>query len=75
MYAENVPEDVRGANGVKSCQLAAEWIASPTKYSIANLKKVNSKSDDFAASYEPRQILQCPHLHSHHANKYRKRPG
>jgi peptidoglycan-associated lipoprotein len=51
MYAENVPEDVRGANGVKSCQLAAEWIASPTKYSIANLKKVNSKSDDFAASY------------------------
>ncbi|MBK6966998.1 MAG: OmpA family protein [Bacteroidales bacterium] len=51
MYAENVPEDIRGANGVKSCQLAAEWIASPTKYSIANLKKVNSKSDDFSASY------------------------
>jgi peptidoglycan-associated lipoprotein len=51
LYAENVPDDIRGANGVKSCQLAAEWIANPTKYSIANLKKVNSKSDDFAPSY------------------------
>jgi len=51
LYAENVPEDIRGANGVKSCQLAAEWIANPTKYSIANLKKVNAKGDDFAASY------------------------
>jgi peptidoglycan-associated lipoprotein len=51
LYAENVPDDVRGANGVKSCQLAADWIANPTKYSIANLKKVNSKGDDFAPSY------------------------
>lgn len=51
LYSENVPEDIRGANGVKSCQLAAEWIANPTKYSIANLKKVNAKGDDFAASY------------------------
>ncbi len=51
LYAENVPDDIRGANGVKSCQLAAEWNANPTKYSIANLKKVNSKGDDFAASY------------------------
>jgi peptidoglycan-associated lipoprotein len=51
LYAENVPDDVRGANGVKSCELAAEWIENPTKYSIANLKKVNSKGDDFAPSY------------------------
>ncbi|NTW23536.1 MAG: OmpA family protein [Lentimicrobium sp.] len=51
MYAENVPEDLRGANGVKSCELAAEWIANPTKYTVANVKKANSKSDDFAAGY------------------------
>lgn len=51
LYAENVPEDIRGANGIKSCDLAAEWVANPTKYTIANLKKVNSKSDDFAPSY------------------------
>ncbi len=51
LYTENAPEDPRGTNGLKSCELAAEWIANPTKYSITNIKKVNSKSDDFAATY------------------------
>lgn len=51
LYAENVPDDPRGANGIKSCELAAEWIKNPTKYTVANVKKINSKSDDFAATY------------------------
>jgi len=51
LYTENVPEDPRGPNGVKSCELAAEWIKNPTKFSITNVKKLNSKSDDFAATY------------------------
>ncbi|MBK9357331.1 MAG: OmpA family protein [Bacteroidales bacterium] len=51
LYSENAPEDPQGPNGVKSCELAAEWIANPTKYSVANVKKANSKSDDFAATY------------------------
>lgn len=51
MYAESVPEDPRGPNGVLSCTLAQEWIDNPTKYSVTNIKKVNSKSDDFAATY------------------------
>lgn len=51
LYVESVPEDPRGLNGVKSCDLAKEWIANPTKYEVNNLKKVNSKFDDFAATY------------------------
>jgi peptidoglycan-associated lipoprotein len=51
LYSENVPEDPRGTNGVKSCELAAEWIKNPTKFSITNVKKLNSKSDDFAPTY------------------------
>ncbi|KAF0202824.1 MAG: outer membrane protein/peptidoglycan-associated [Bacteroidetes bacterium] len=51
LYSENVPEDPRGSNGVKSCELAAEWIKNPTKFSITNVKKLNSKSDDFAPTY------------------------
>jgi len=51
IYSENVTDDPRGPNGVKSCTLAAEWIANPTKYSIANIKKINSKNDDFAPTY------------------------
>lgn len=50
-YSESVPEDPRGPNGVQSCTMAKQWIENPTKYSIDNLKKVNSKSDDFAATY------------------------
>lgn len=51
LYAENVPEDPRGPNGVKSCEMSAEWIKNPTKYTITNVKKVNSKGDDFSATY------------------------
>jgi len=51
LYSENAPDDPQGPNGVKSCELAAEWIANPTKYTVTNLKKANSKSDDFAATY------------------------
>lgn len=50
-YSESVPEDPRGPNGVQSCTMVQEWIENPTKYSVENVKKVNSKSDDFAATY------------------------
>ncbi len=51
MYAESIPDDPRGTNGVESCTLAAEWIENPTKYTVTNLKKVNSRSDDFSSTY------------------------
>jgi peptidoglycan-associated lipoprotein len=51
MYAENVPDDPRGPNGVQSTRMVKEWIENPTKYTVTNLKKINSKSDDFAAAY------------------------
>lgn len=51
MYSESVPDDPRGPNGVQSCTMVQQWIENPTKYTITNLKKVNSKSDDFAATY------------------------
>ncbi len=51
MYAESVPDDPRGPNGVESCVKAQEWIDNPTKYSISNVKKINSKTDDFAAAF------------------------
>lgn len=53
-YAESVPDDPRGPNGVQSCTMVQEWIENPTKYSVDNIKKVNSKADDFAAAYSDR---------------------
>ena len=51
LYVENVPNDPRGTNGIKSCELAVEWLENPTKFSIQNIKKINSKNDDFAPTY------------------------
>lgn len=51
LYVENVPDDPRGSNGIESCRMAKEWLDNPTKYSVENLKKINSKTDDFAATY------------------------
>lgn len=51
LYVENVPDDPLGANGLRSIELIEEWTENPTKYEITNLKKVNSRSDDFAPTY------------------------
>ena len=50
-YAGMVPDDPRGKNGVESCDLALEWMDSPTKYSITNQKVLNSKEADFSPTY------------------------
>ena len=50
-YAEMAPEDSRGKNGAESCDLALEWIDSPTKYMITNQKVLNSKEADFSPTY------------------------
>lgn len=51
LYAENVPDDPLGRNGVESIELIEEWVKNPTKYEVTNVKKINSKSDDFAPTY------------------------
>lgn len=50
-YKELVPQDPRGEIGIQSCKKALEWINSPTKYIVIELKQINSKSDDFCPSY------------------------
>ncbi len=64
LYVENMPDDPRGINGVESCTKAKEWIDNPTKYSVDNIKKINSKNDDFAATYSDKfynaLIFTCP---------------
>ncbi len=50
-YQQLFPDDPRGANGIASCTLAPEWEQNPTNYEIVNLKKLNSREDDFAPAY------------------------
>jgi len=50
-YKELVPEDPRGENGIKSCQVAVEWIENPTGYEVEEMRYFNSKERDFSPSY------------------------
>lgn len=50
-YMSLQPDDPRGSDGLKSCNKQKEWVENPTNHQIANLKKVNSREDDFNACY------------------------
>ena len=50
-YQQLAPEDERAENGITSCSLAQEWEKNPTNYVIDNLKKINSREDDFSPAY------------------------
>lgn len=50
-YKELVPDDPRGENGIRSCQVAVEWIENPTGYEIEEMRYFNSKERDFSPSF------------------------
>ncbi len=50
-YAEVVPEDPRGKNGILSCEKALEWIDNPTEHQINYERKLSSRESDFAPAY------------------------
>jgi peptidoglycan-associated lipoprotein len=50
-YKELVPDDPRGENGIRSCQVAVEWIENPTGYEVEEMRYFNSKERDYSPSY------------------------
>jgi len=50
-FGKLVPGDKRAEIGVKSCELAAKWIAKPTRYVVENMAFFNSKDQDFSPVY------------------------
>jgi peptidoglycan-associated lipoprotein len=50
-YKELVPDDPRGENGIRSCQVAVEWIENPTGYEVEEMRYFNSKERDFSPSF------------------------
>jgi len=50
-YQQLVPEDIRGENGIISCTKSVEWEKNPGNYIISNLKKINTRDDDFSPAY------------------------
>jgi peptidoglycan-associated lipoprotein len=50
-YKELVPNDPLADVGIKSCELAQQWMASPSGYEVVNLRAINSRQSDFSPTY------------------------
>ncbi|MBN8702516.1 MAG: OmpA family protein [Bacteroidetes bacterium] len=50
-YKKEVPSDTRGADGVKSCEMAQKWKDNPTRFKVDNMAMLNSKQQDFAPGF------------------------
>ena len=51
VYKQEKPGDKRGEEGIESCKMAIEWMKSPSRYMVSNMKDFNSKNSDFQAAY------------------------
>ncbi len=50
-YKELVPDDPRGETGLRSCQIAVQWIENPTNYVIEEMRFFNSRQRDFSPAF------------------------
>jgi peptidoglycan-associated lipoprotein len=50
-YLQDAPDDPRGITGKESCALSQSWKDNPTRYSVENYRKFNSKENDFSPCY------------------------
>lgn len=50
-YKELVPDDPRGETGLRSSQVAAQWIENPTNYEVEEMRPFNSRQRDFSPAF------------------------
>lgn len=50
-FKDLVPDDPRGADGIKSCELALKWIETPERYQVTNMADINSKQSDYRPEF------------------------
>lgn len=50
-YKVLVPNDPLADVGIKSCELAKQWVATPSGYEITNMRPLNGKYSDFSPAY------------------------
>ncbi len=50
-YKQLVPSDARADIGIRSCELAIEWMESPEQYEIEDVRDLNSRASDFCPAY------------------------
>ncbi len=47
-YKQIAPTDARADIGIRSCELANEWMAKPENYVVEDIKDLNSRESDFS---------------------------
>ena len=50
-YKELVPDDIRGDEGITSCENTKSWIENPTRYEVVNMYYFNSKKADYSPNF------------------------
>ncbi len=50
-YKQVAPSDPRADQGIRSCELAAEWMRNPEAYRVEELRELNSRDADFGPAY------------------------
>lgn len=55
-YIKKMPSDPRGQLGMKSCENILEWEKIPSRYLVENVKKINSRNDDFSPVYADKKF-------------------
>ncbi len=50
-YKELVPDDPRGETGLRSCQVAVQWIENPIGYEVEEMRYFNSRERDFSPAF------------------------
>ena len=47
-YKKRAPEDARADTAIAGCQNAKMWLENPTRFEVENLKKFNTRDDEWA---------------------------
>ena len=55
-YIKKVPDDPRGQMGLKSCENIEKWEKEPTRYQVENLRKLNTRNDEFSPVYADKKF-------------------
>ena len=50
-YMKLNPDDVKGELGLKSCEFALKWNASPTRYLVEIMPSINTRYSDYSPMY------------------------
>ncbi len=51
IYRELVPDDPRGETGIKSSELAMQWLENPMGYEISEVNFFNSRQSDYSPAF------------------------